>query len=102
MSHIRQLLLRYQSGINGRDFKQLQAAWPEIPFRNVEQLKMLPKGARVTLTVGTATLIDGTENAIVRCRQNCEIDGKSQEDNVTFYLGRLAGSWIINQIPSSN
>jgi Caspase domain/PEGA domain len=102
MSQIRQLLLRYQSAINSRDIKQVKAVWPEIPPRNVEQLKMLPKGARVTLTVGTATLIDGTENAIIRCRQNYEIDGKSQEDNVTFYLGRLAGSWIINQIPSSN
>jgi hypothetical protein len=102
MTQIRQLLLRYQNAINGRDIKQLKAVWPEIPPRNVEQFKMLPKGARVTLTVGTATMIDGTENAIVRCRQNYETDGQSQEDNVTFYVGRLAGSWIINQIPSSN
>jgi hypothetical protein len=102
MTQIRQLLLRYQNAINGRDIKQLKAVWPEIPPRNVEQFKMLPKGARVTLTVGTATMIDGTENAIVRCRQDYEIDGQSQEDNVTFYVGRLAGSWIINQIPSSN
>jgi hypothetical protein len=102
MSQIRQLLLRYQSAINSRDIRQLKAVWPEIPPRNVEQFKMLPKGARVTLTVGTATMIDGNENAIIRCRQNYEIDGKSQEDNVTLYLGRLAGSWIINQIPSSN
>lgn len=102
MTQIRQLLLRYQSAINGRDLKLLKAVWPEIPPRNVDQFKMLPKGARVTLTVGTATMIDGNENAVIRCRQNYEIDGKSQEDNVTFYVGRLAERWIINQIPSSN
>jgi hypothetical protein len=102
MTQIRQLLVHYQAAINGRDLKQLKAVWPEVPPRNVEQFKMLPKGARVTLTVGTATLIDGNENAVIKCTQNYEIDGKSQEDNVTFYVGRLAGSWIINQIPSSN
>jgi len=102
MTEIRDLLTRYASAVNSRDVKQLKTIWPEIPSKKVEQFKTLPKGARISLTLSTASLLDTKENAVVRCKQTYELDGKSQDDNVTFYLGRLNAGWIINQIPSSN
>jgi hypothetical protein len=102
LSQIHQLLTEYESAVNNRDVKQLRTVWPEIPPKKVEQYKGLPKGARITLTLTMASLLEGNENAIVRCKQSYQVDGKSQEDNVTFYVGRLNSGWIINQIPSSN
>lgn len=99
---IRQLLTRYETAVNSRDMKQLKAIWPEIPPKKVEQYKTIPKGARITLTLTMATLLEGNENAIVKCRQSFQLDRKTQDDNVTFYIGRLNSGWIINQIPSSN
>lgn len=102
MTQIRQLLTRYETAVNGKDVRQLKAIWPEIPPKEMEQYKVLPKGARIKLTVSTANLLDGNENAIVHCQQTYELDGKSRDDNVTFYVGRFNGGWIIQQIPSSN
>jgi len=102
MTQIRDLLGRYAKAVNGRDIKQLKSTWPEIPGKKVDEVKTLPKGARISLTLTAASLLDTHENAIVRCKQTLEQDGKSEDDNVTFYLGRLNASWIINQIPSSN
>ena len=102
MTLIRQLLTRYENAVNGKDAKQLKAIWPEIPPKEMEQYKLLPKGGRIALTLSTASLLEGDENAIVHCHQNFELNGKSKDDNVTFYVGRLNGGWIIQQIPSSN
>ena len=102
MALIHQMLVRYENAVNDKDLKSLKAIWPEIPSKKAEQYKMLPKGARITLTVTLATLLEGNENAIVRCKQTYMLDGKTQDDNVTFYVGRLNSGWIINQIPSSN
>jgi hypothetical protein len=102
LSQIHQLLTEYESAVNNRDVKQLRTIWPEIPPKKVEQYKGIPKGARITLTLTMASLLEGNENAIVRCKQSYQVDGKSQDDNVTFYVGRLSSGWIINQIPSSN
>jgi len=102
MTQIRDLLSRYAKAVNGRDVKQLKSTWPEIPAKKVEQVRTLPKGARISLTLTTARLLDTNENAVVRCKQTYELEGKSEDDNVTFYLGRLNNGWIINQIPSSN
>ncbi len=99
---IRQLLTLYETAVNNKDARQLKAVWPEIPPKKLEQYKGVPKGARITLTVTMATLLDGNDNAIVRCKQSYQLDGASQDDNVTFYVGRLNSGWIINQIPSSN
>ena len=101
-TQIRDLLDRYARAVNVRDVKQLRAAWPEIPAKKIEEVKTLPKGARISLSPTTAQLLDTNENAVVRCKQTYELNGKSEEDNVTFYLGRLNAGWIINQIPSSN
>ncbi len=99
---IHQLLTLYETAVNNKDLKQLKAAWPEIPPRKVEEYKSLPRGSRITLTLTKAILLEGNENAIVKCRQDYELNGKLQGDNVTFYVGRLNSGWIINQIPSSN
>jgi Caspase domain/PEGA domain len=99
---IHQLLTQYESAVNSRDVKQLKAIWPEIPPKKVEQYRTIPKGARVSITITMATLLEGNDNAIVKCKQSYWLDGKTQEDNVTFYVGRLNSGWIINQIPSSN
>ena len=102
LAQIHQLLTQYESAVNNRDLKQLKTIWPEIPPKKVEQYKTIPKGARITLTITMATLLEGNDNAIVKCKQNYWLDGKTQDDNVTFYVGRLNSGWIINQIPSSN
>ena len=102
MAQIRQLLTRYQSAVNGRDLKQIKAVWPEIPPKKLEQFKTLPKGAKISLTLTRANLLEGNENVIVRCKQSYQADGDAHDDNVTFYLGRLNADWIINEIPSSN
>jgi hypothetical protein len=102
MTQIRDLLSRYAKAVNGRDIKQLKSTWPEIPGKKVDEVKTLPKGLRISLTLTAASLLDTHENAIVRCKQTYEQYGKSEDDNVTFYLGRLNNGWIINQIPSSN
>jgi Caspase domain/PEGA domain len=103
MTQIRDLLGRYAMAVNGRDIKQLKSTWPEIPGKQVDQVKTLPRGARISLTLTAASLLDTHENAIVRCKQILEREGAKPEDaNVTFYLGRLNNGWIINQIPSSN
>jgi len=102
LSLIHDLLTHYQSAVNGRDLKQLKVIWPEIPPKKVDQYKAIPKGGRITLTLTAATLLDGNENAIVKCKQSFELDGKIQDDNITLYVGRLNGGWIINQIPSSD
>lgn len=102
MTQIRDLLSRYAAAVNGRNVKQLKSTWPEIPTKKMDQVKTLPKGARISLTLSAASLLDTNDNVIVRCKQTYELEGKSEEDNVTFYLGRLNGGWIINQIPSSN
>ena len=102
MNQIRNLLAHYAGAVNSRDIKQMKAVWPEIPGNKAEQVRTLPKGARISLSVVSASLLETNENAVVRCKQTLEQDGKSSDDNVTFYLGRLRGGWIINQIPSSN
>jgi len=102
MVQIRQLLTLYETAVNNKDIRQLKAVWPEIPPKKLDQYKGVPKGARITLTVTVATLLDGNDNAIVRCKQSYQLEGVSHDDNVTFYVGRLNSGWIINQIPSSN
>jgi uncharacterized caspase-like protein len=102
LSLIHDLLNHYQSAVNGRDLKELKTIWPEIPPKKVDQYKAIPKGSRITLTLTAATLLEGNENAIVKCKQSFELDGKVQDDNITLYVGRLNGGWIINQIPSSD
>ena len=102
LAQIHQLLTQYEIAVNNRDLKQLKTIWPEIPPKKVEQYKTIPKGARISITITMATLLEGNDNAIVKCKQNYWLDGKTQDDNVTFYVGRLNSGWIINQIPSSN
>jgi hypothetical protein len=102
MSQIRDLLARYANAVNSRDIKQLKIIWPEVPGRRVEQIRTLPRGTRITLTDPVASMLNTTENAVVRCKQTLDQDGKTTDDFVTFYIGRLNGGWIINQIPSSN
>jgi hypothetical protein len=97
------LLASYARVVNGRDIKGLLTVWPDILSKDIEAIKVMPKGDRISLTVATASLLpDNNEIAVVRCRQTLESNGKTQDDNVTFYLGRLHGGWIIDRIPSSN
>jgi hypothetical protein len=102
LAEIRQLLTQYETAVNSKDVRQLKAVWPEIPPKKLDQYKGLPKGARIRLTLTLATLLEGNDNAIVKCKQSYELDGNLREDNVTLYVGRLNSGWIINQIPSSN
>jgi uncharacterized caspase-like protein len=102
MSQIRDLLARYANAVNSRDTKRLKSVWPEVPGSRLVQIKRLPKGARITLAVAAASLLDTNDNAVVRCKQTLDQDGKTTEDYVTFYVGRFNAGWIINQIPSSN
>jgi hypothetical protein len=102
LAQIRQLLTQYEAGVNNKDVRQLRAIWPEIPPKKLDQYRGLPKGVRIRLTLTLATLLEGNENAIVKCKQSYELDGNIREDNVTFYVGRLNAGWLINQIPSSN
>jgi hypothetical protein len=102
LAQIRQLLIQYEAAVNNKDVRQLKTVWPEIPPKKLDQYKGLPKGVRIKLTLTMATLLEGDENAIVKCKQSYELDGNLREDNVTFYVGRLNSGWIINQIPSSN
>jgi hypothetical protein len=102
LAQIRQLLTQYETAVNNRDVRQLKAVWPEIPPKKLDQYRGIPKGVRIRLTLTLATLLEGNENAIVKCKQSYDLDGNLREDNVTFYVGRLNSGWIINQIPSSN
>jgi hypothetical protein len=102
LDQIRQLFTQYETAVNNKDVRQLKAVWPEIPPKKLDQYRSLPKGVRIKLTLTMATLLEGNDNAIVKCKQSYELEGNSREDNVTFYVGRLNSGWIINQIPSSN
>ena len=102
MAQIRQLLTQYETAVNNKDVRQLKAVWPEIPPKKLDQYKSLPRGVRIKLTLTMATMLEGNENAIVKCKQSYELDGNFREDNITFYVGRLNSDWIINQMPSSN
>jgi hypothetical protein len=103
LAQIRQLLTQYESAVNNKDVRQLKSIWPEIPPKKLDQYKGLPRDFRIRLTLTLATLLEGNENAIVKCKQSYEINGPPRpEDNVTFYVGRFNSGWIINQIPSSN
>jgi hypothetical protein len=104
MGKIRELITRYEGAVNSRDVRQIKAIWPEIPSKRADQYRGLPKGTRITLTLTTANLLEGNDNAIVKCKQHYTLEDKpqTQDDSVTFYIGRFNSGWIINQIPSSD
>jgi eukaryotic-like serine/threonine-protein kinase len=102
---IKQLLDKYANAIVRRDLKQLHEAWPDIPKNQLEVLKSLGKdhkGVSLSIAVDKVSILEGSEDAVVKCKQVLQYDGKTSEDNVTFYLGKLSTGWIINQIPRSN
>jgi len=104
-SQIQQLLDRYTSAIVHKDMKQLRAVWPDIPKDQLEIMKDLGskhKGVNISLTITHISLLEGKEDAVVKCKQVLQYDGQTSEDNVTFYMGKLSTGWIINQIPRSN
>jgi Protein kinase domain/PEGA domain len=104
-NQIQQLLDRYAGAIVHKDMKQLRAVWPDIPKDQFEIMKDLGskhKGVNLTLTITHISLLEGKEDAVVKCKQVLQYDGQTSEDNVTFYLGKLSSGWIINQIPRSN
>jgi serine/threonine protein kinase len=104
-SQIQQLLDRYTSAIIHKDMKQLRAVWPDIPKDQLEIMKELGskhKGVNISLTITHISLLEGKEDAVVKCKQVLQYDGQTSEDNVTFYMGKLSTGWIINQIPRSN
>ena len=104
-NQIQQVLDRYAGAIVHKDMKQLRAVWPDIPKDQFEIMKDLGskhKGVNVALTITHISLLEGKEDAVVKCKQVLQYDGQTSEDNVTFYMGKLSTGWIINQIPRSN
>jgi serine/threonine protein kinase len=96
---------KYASAVAHRDLKQLHEVWPDIPKNQLEVLKSLGKdhkGVSLNLAVNKVNILEGSEDAVVKCKQTLQYDGKTSEDNVTVYMGKLGASWIITQIPRSN
>jgi len=104
-NQIQALLDRYANAVVHKDIKQLRTVWPDVPKDQLETMKDLTskhKGVNLSLTITHISLLEGREDAVVKCRQVLQYDGQTSENNVTFYIGKLNTGWIINQIPRSN
>jgi serine/threonine-protein kinase len=99
---IQQLLDRYATAVTHKDVKQLHALFPDIPKDQLKIVKELPSGFSIALSVTSINVLEGSETAVVKCKQVSQSNAGKSEDNVVFYLGKLNTGWIVTQIPRSN
>jgi serine/threonine-protein kinase len=102
---IQQLVDKYASAVEHRDLKQLHEAWPDMPKNQLDLVKSLSKdhkGVSLALTVDKISILEGGEDAVVKCKQILHYDGTLSEASVTIYMGKLGAAWIITKIPRSN
>jgi hypothetical protein len=76
--------------------------FPDIPKDQLKEVKELPSGYSVGLSISSINFLEGSETAVVKCKQAGQWNGGKSEDNVILYMGKWNSGWIITQIPRSN